>query len=129
MKPIHGLPDPRCSLSAVVSSRLAAIAEANKAVQEEVTRQAAKRGPYMKLSYSSQRCEITKDAGQHGAAEAAQHFSRKLEKRVGESTVKSTKKATCLILAVFNFHRWARATNVKLNENEIFLAQKFPDTY
>ena len=43
----------------------------------------------MKLS-SSQRCEIVKYAvDQHGAAETARHFSRKLEKCVSESTMKS----------------------------------------
>ena len=44
----------------------------------------------MKLS-SSQRCEIAKYADQHGVAETAQHFSRKLGKHVSESTVKSIK--------------------------------------
>ena len=52
MKPVHGVPDPRGSLSASVPSR--AIAEANKGVR---ARQAGKRGPYVKLN-SSQRCEI-----------------------------------------------------------------------
>ena len=89
MKPVHGLPDLRGSLSASVPSR--AIAEANKRVQEEVTRQAGKRGLYAKPS-SSQHCEIAKYASQHGTAESARHFLKKLDKRVSESTVKLIKK-------------------------------------
>ena len=46
VKPVHSLADPRGSLSATIQSRLAAIAKANKAVQEEVTQQAAKQDPY-----------------------------------------------------------------------------------
>ena len=90
MKPIHRLPDPQGLLSANVPSR--AIAEASKGVREEVMRQAGKQGLYMKQS-SSQRCETAKYAGQHGTAETARHFSRKLKKHMSESTVKSIKKA------------------------------------
>ena len=42
MKPVHSLPDPRGLLSPAVPSRLVAIAEASKAVQEEVSQQVAK---------------------------------------------------------------------------------------
>ena len=82
MKPIHGLPDSRGSLSVSFPSR--AIAEVNKGVHENVTRQAGKQGPYMKLSVA---IEIANYAGQHGAAKTARHFSRKLEKHVSESMV------------------------------------------
>ena len=53
----------------------------------------------MKLS-SSQRCEIAKYGDQHGAAETARHFSRKLRKHESESTVKSLKKALSIIILV-----------------------------
>ena len=97
MKPVHGVPDPRGSLSASVPSR--AIAKANKGVWEEVTRQAGKRGPYVKLS-SSQRCEI---AGQHGAVETARHF-------------------------IFRWWAQATKIKCDENlTDEIFLRRKFPD--
>ena len=87
MKPSRGLPDPKSLLSASVP--LQVIAEANKEVQKVM--QATKRGPYLKLSPSLQ-CEIAKYAGHHRATVAAQHYSRKLEKRASESTVKSIKE-------------------------------------
>ena len=86
MKPSRCLPDPKASLSASGPSQ--AIAEANKEVEKAM--QATKRGPYLQLS-PSLRCEIVKYAGHHGAAAAARHYLRKLEKRVSESTVKSIK--------------------------------------
>ena len=85
---VHGLPDPRGSLLASVPSRT--IAKANRRGSGRKSRD--KRGPYVKLS-SPQRCEIAKYADQHGAAETARHFSRKLGKCVNESTMKSIKKA------------------------------------
>ena len=54
----------------------------------------------MKLS-SSQCCEIAKYADQHGTAETARHFSRKLEKHVNESTVEVYKEG--VEVAVSNF--------------------------
>ena len=50
----------------------------------------------MKLS-SSQSCEIAKYADQHGAAETARYFTRKLGKHVSKSTVRAYVEV--------NFHR------------------------
>ena len=80
----------------------------------------------MKLS-SPQRCEIAKYADQHGAAETAQHFSRKLGKCVNESTVKSRKIKKAVVhrgnFCRVYFRRWARATKIICNKNltKIFL--------
>ena len=87
MKPVRA-PDPRGSLLASVPSRAIYCRSEQAGVRKEVTRQAR----YVKLS-SSQRCEIAKYADQHGAAETARHFSRKLGKHMSESTAKSIKKA------------------------------------
>ena len=92
MKPVGGLPDPRGSLSSAIPSQ--EIAAANKEVQKESESAAsgAKCGPYKKYS-TALRLEIAKHASQHGAATTARYYSRKLEKKVSESTVKSIKKA------------------------------------
>ena len=92
LKPVDGLPDPKGSLTAAMSS--AAIAEANKEVQKAIraASSTSKRGPYFKMD-SSLRCEIAKYAGYHGAAESAGHFSRKLDRCLSVSTVKSIKKS------------------------------------
>ena len=87
MKPVGGLPDPRGSLSSSIPAQV--IAEANKEVQKVMD--GSKRGPYKRYS-STLRAEIAKYACQHGAAAAARHYSRKLEKTISESTVKSMKK-------------------------------------
>ena len=51
------------------------------------------------MKFSSSQCyEIAKYAGQHSAVETARHVSRKLEKRVSESTVKSIKKGYVKVL-------------------------------
>ena len=91
MKPVGGLPDTRESLSSAIPSQ--EIAAANKEVQKESESAAtrAKRGPYKKYS-AVLRLEITKHASQHGAAATARYYSRKLEKKVSESAVKSIKK-------------------------------------
>ena len=92
LKPVDGLPDPKGSLTAAMSS--AAIAEANKEVQKAIRAASgtSKRGPYFKMD-SSLRCEIAKYAGYHGAAESARNFSRKLDRCLSVSTVKSIKKS------------------------------------
>ena len=83
LKPVDGLPDPRGEMSARISSRISSqvIAEANKEVQQAIndTMIPKQRGSYMNYT-PSQRAEIAKYAGQHGAAAAAQHFSNKLKK-------------------------------------------------
>ena len=86
-KPKDGLPDPTGALSTSVPS--AAIAQANREVQKAVTSSdKLKRGPYTKFS-AGLRAEIGKYSSYHGVAAASRHFSRKLSKRVSETTVRS----------------------------------------
>ena len=84
MKPIDSLPDPRGSLSHSIPSQ--AIAEANREVQKAMAG-GGKCGLYTKYS-ATVHAEIGKYTYQHGAAAAARHFTRKLEKPVHKSTVK-----------------------------------------
>ena len=83
------MPDPKGPLSSQIPS--AAIAEANRLVQETrsaETAQRKQRGPYK--SYSPRvRLEIAEYACQHGVASAARVFSRKLQRSVSEPTVRS----------------------------------------
>ena len=89
LRPIDGLPDPKGLLSSEVPS--AAIAEANRHIQEATHEGKRKRGTYN--SYSTINCsEIGKYACQHGVATAAQVFSR-LGKRVSETTMPSIRDA------------------------------------
>ena len=90
LQPRDGLPDPRGSLSCSVPSQ--AIAQANKEVEALRENKKVKRGQYKR--YSATDCaEIGKYACHHGVAAAARFFSRKLDKRVSESTVQSIKNA------------------------------------
>ena len=92
LRPANGLPDPRGSLSTVISPDV--ISEMNEVVEEATRCTAAgkKRGPYKTYS-SSERSQIGKYASQHGATAASRHFSAKLKKTVSYSTAKSMKKA------------------------------------
>lgn len=65
------------------------IAEANKEVQK--AKSSCKCGPYTKYN-AALRAKIGKYACQHSAAATARYYSRKLEKNVSESTLKSLKK-------------------------------------
>ena len=90
-KPKDGLSDPTGALSTSVPS--AAIAQANREVQKAVTSSdKQKRGPYTKFS-AGLRAEIGKYSSYHGVAAASRHFSRKLSKRVSETTVRSIRSA------------------------------------
>ena len=83
MKPVGGLPDPRGSLSSSIPAQV--IAEANKEVQKVTgSVDGSKCGPYKRYS-STLHAEIAKYACQHGAAAAARHYSRKLEKTISGS--------------------------------------------
>ena len=86
LRPKDGLPNPRGSLSSSMSS--IAIAQANKEVQEILKPKEKKRGKYNKFS-AELRAEIGKYASYHGVAATARHFSRKLKKKVSESTARS----------------------------------------
>ena len=90
LKPRDGLPDPRGSLSSSMPSQ--AIAQANREVQEAIQSDKGKRGPYKKYS-PTVRAEIGKYAYHHGVAAAARFFSRRLDKKVSETTVRSIKSA------------------------------------
>ena len=90
LKPRDGLPDPRGSLSSSMPSQ--AIAQANCEVQEAIQSDKGKRGPYKKYS-PTVRAEIGKYACHHGVAAAARFFSRRLDKKVSETTVRSIKTA------------------------------------
>ena len=84
LRPIDGLPDPKGPPSFKLPS--AAIANANHHVQEAIHNGKQKRGSYN--SYSPiMRSDTGKYACQHGVASAAQVFSKRLEKRVIETTV------------------------------------------
>ena len=67
-----------------------AIAQANEEVQEAIRTEKENHGPYKKYS-PTVRAEMGKYACHHGMAAAARFFSRKLEKKVSESTVRSIK--------------------------------------
>ena len=86
-----GLPDPRGALSLSMPS--SAIAQANTEVQKAIdSEKPRKRGPYKRYS-STIRAEIGKYASHHGVAAAARYFSRKCEKSVSETTVRSIRSA------------------------------------
>ena len=89
-KPSSGLPDPKGSLSTIISPKC--ITEMNREV-EEASRHilSQKRGPYKTYS-SSERLQLAKYAFQHGATAVSQHFSNVLRKPVSCSTAKSMKK-------------------------------------
>ena len=86
LKPRDGLPDLRGSLSSLMPSQ--AIAQANREVQEAIQSDT----PYKKYS-PTVRAEIGKYACHHGVAAAARFFSRRLDKKVSETTVRSIKSA------------------------------------
>ena len=90
-KPVSGLPDPRGRLSQSIPP--AAIAEANRLVQEAAQQSSAKststkRRPY-KTYHPADRLKIAKYACDHGVAAAARFFSKKLKDTISESTVRS----------------------------------------
>ena len=85
-----GLPDPKGTLSRSMPSP--AIAEANKEVRKATNEQPSKRGPYKRYS-PRLRAEIGQYASHHGVAAAARYFSKKLEQRVSETTVRSLRSA------------------------------------
>ena len=89
-KAANGLPDPKGSLSTMISPDV--IAEMNKEV-EEASRSIAggKRGHY-KMYTSSEHSQIGKYASQHGATAALRHFSHKLKKSVSHSTANKIDK-------------------------------------
>ena len=87
LKPVDGLPDPRRSLLSSIPS--SAIEEANAQVQKVIGAK-RKRGPYQ--TYSPRlHFKIGEYACQHGVPSAARYFSRKLNCRVSETTVRSIK--------------------------------------
>ena len=88
MRPVDGLPDPRGQLSSTLSS--SSIAETNRLVKEVMKEQ--KRGPYKTYS-PSMRSEIGKYACEHGVASTARVFTRRLEKRVSKTTIRSIRNA------------------------------------
>ena len=90
LNPQNGLPDPRGSLSSTIPTQ--AIAQANEQVQEAIHTEKEIRGPYKKYSPTVQ-AEMGKYACHRGMAAAACFFSRRLEKKVSESTVRSIKSA------------------------------------
>ena len=87
-----GLPDPRDPLSSTI--RAQAIAEANREVQEatSIGSKRTERGSYKRYS-ASVRAEIGKYASNHGVAAAARYFSKKLNCRVSETTVRSIRSS------------------------------------
>ena len=80
-KPKDGLPGPTGALSTSVPS--AAITQANREVQKAVTSRSVDR---IRIGL---RAEIGKYSSYHGVAATSRHFSRKLSKRVSETTVRS----------------------------------------
>ena len=87
-KPANGLPDPKGSLSRMMSPEV--ITEMNKEV-EEASCSRGKHGPY-KTYNPSERFQIGKYASQHGATAAARYFSSKLKQPVSRSTAKCIRK-------------------------------------
>ena len=89
-----GLPDPAGPLSLSLSP--SEIESANAAVttarQEQLTKTAGKRGPYLRLDNET-RAEIGKYASESSDTAAARHFSKVLGKTLNRSTVHSLKKA------------------------------------
>ena len=89
-KPSSGLPDPKVSLSTIVSPDC--IAEMNREVEEASCRIPSRKcGPYKTYS-SSERLQIGKYAFQQGATAASRRFSNVLRKPVSCSTAKSMKR-------------------------------------
>ena len=88
-KPV-GLPNPNGSLSRVVPSK--AIESANRQVEAAVARQSTcksrKRGPYRRYT-DEERARI---AVEHGVVSTAQKFSKELDVKINENTVRSFKK-------------------------------------
>ena len=84
---VGGLPGPRGSLSSSIPTQ--AIAEANKEVQKAVGTVEVN---VVLTSGTALRAEIAEYACQHGAAATAWYHSKKLEKPLNESTVKSMNK-------------------------------------
>lgn len=83
-KRTEGLPDPKGPLSLVVPSPTIS---ANKAVQE-VQKDHKKRGSYIKLT-DEQKAGIAKYALENGNSSAVKHFSKKLDKPIKESSVRT----------------------------------------
>ena len=82
------LPNPRGDLALSMSSE--SIASANKEVLEATKSSGigGKRGQYKKLD-DDLRAEIGKYASYHGVAATSRYFSRKLKKKMSESTIRS----------------------------------------
>ncbi len=87
-KPVsgNGLPDPRGPLSELLPAR--AIEAANKEVEK--SKQPKKRGTYNCFS-SEQRAKIGKYACENGVVAASKFFSKGLNKKINESTVRGIK--------------------------------------
>ena len=90
LKPKDRLPDPRGTLSSSIPA--AAIAQANKEVQQATNSEKQKSGPYRKYN-ACVRAEIGKYASHHGVAAVSRQFSQKLSKGVSETTVRSIRSA------------------------------------
>ena len=84
----ESLPDPKGPLSSNLSS--SCITAANKAVQEvqKQQREPKSRGTYVKLS-DDQKAEIARYALQNGNNVAVKYYSKKLEKPIKESSVRT----------------------------------------
>ena len=88
LKPVHQLPLPKGSLSAVISP--AAIENMNKEVRKFDTSLTSSRGAYAKLS-SEQQATIAEYAYLHGNAAAVSRFSKELGMAIKESSVRTWK--------------------------------------
>ena len=99
MKPVGGLSDPRGSLSSSMPTQ--AIGEANKEVQKAVG--TTDEVNVVLTSGTALRAKIAKYACQHGAAATARYYSKKLEKPLNNSTVKSMKKLYAVNAQCGNF--------------------------
>ena len=88
LKPVHQLPLPKGSLSAVISP--AAIENMNKEVRKFDTSLTSSRGAYAKLS-SEQQATIAEYAYLHGNAAAVSRFSKELGMAIKESSIRTWK--------------------------------------
>ena len=88
-----GLPSPQGPLRRIIP--LAAIVAANReveAVERYTAKKSLKRGPYQK--YTPQlRTAIGRHAAENGVCAAAKKYSRQLDKKINESTVREFKEA------------------------------------
>ena len=134
-KPVSGLPDPRGRLSQSIPP--AAIAEANRLVQEAAQQSSAKststkRRPY-KTYHPADRLKIAKYACDHGVAAAARFFSKKLKDTISESTVRSirdsysyprTQSSLSYFTVAISVHV-PRESRERIDHNQIFVCTKY----